>query len=196
MGVNGVTGDYSRGASGFWIENGQRDLSGERGDDRRQSHRDVRRARCRRTISNSATAPMRRPSAWRDSPLPDADRAGRCRCRRDLGAMPCARPARLRSTIFRVPMRQWTKGKVVAVSEADIAVDRLLRERLGKCDSGRMAGCPRRPRTIWRGSTRKRSGSSIRSTARALISPASRTGRSPWRSSPTAVRSSRRCLRR
>ncbi len=23
-GVNGVTGDYSRGASGFWIENGQR----------------------------------------------------------------------------------------------------------------------------------------------------------------------------
>ena len=24
MGVNGVTGDYSRGASGFWIENGQR----------------------------------------------------------------------------------------------------------------------------------------------------------------------------
>jgi PmbA protein len=24
MGVNGVTGDYSRGASGFWIENGER----------------------------------------------------------------------------------------------------------------------------------------------------------------------------
>jgi len=24
MGVNLVTGDYSRGASGFWIENGQR----------------------------------------------------------------------------------------------------------------------------------------------------------------------------
>jgi len=23
MGVNGVTGDYSRGASGFWIENGK-----------------------------------------------------------------------------------------------------------------------------------------------------------------------------
>ena len=23
MGVNGVTGDYSRGASGFWIENGE-----------------------------------------------------------------------------------------------------------------------------------------------------------------------------
>jgi PmbA protein len=24
MGVNGVTGDYSRGAAGFWIENGKR----------------------------------------------------------------------------------------------------------------------------------------------------------------------------
>ena len=23
MGVNGVTGDYSRGAAGFWIENGK-----------------------------------------------------------------------------------------------------------------------------------------------------------------------------
>jgi PmbA protein len=23
MGVNGVTGDYSRGAAGYWIENGQ-----------------------------------------------------------------------------------------------------------------------------------------------------------------------------
>jgi PmbA protein len=23
MGVNGITGDYSRGAAGFWIENGQ-----------------------------------------------------------------------------------------------------------------------------------------------------------------------------
>ena len=32
MGANQVTGDYSRGASGFWIENGKRSLSGERGD--------------------------------------------------------------------------------------------------------------------------------------------------------------------
>ena len=23
MGINGITGDYSRGASGFWIENGE-----------------------------------------------------------------------------------------------------------------------------------------------------------------------------
>ena len=48
MGVNGVTGDYSRGASGFWIENGKLDLRGQRDDDRRQSHRDV----CRMTPAN------------------------------------------------------------------------------------------------------------------------------------------------
>ena len=30
MGVNGVTGDYSRGAAGYWIENGEADLSGQR----------------------------------------------------------------------------------------------------------------------------------------------------------------------
>ena len=28
QGVNGVTGDYSRGASGFWVENGAHRLSG------------------------------------------------------------------------------------------------------------------------------------------------------------------------
>jgi PmbA protein len=29
-GVNGVTGDYSRGAAGFWIENGKLDVCGQR----------------------------------------------------------------------------------------------------------------------------------------------------------------------
>ena len=43
MGVNQVTGDYSRGASGFWIENGKPTYPGQRGHDRRQSHRHVRR---------------------------------------------------------------------------------------------------------------------------------------------------------
>ena len=37
FGVNGVTGDYSRGASGFWIENGKLALAGERHHGRRQS---------------------------------------------------------------------------------------------------------------------------------------------------------------
>ena len=36
MGVNGVTGDYSRGAAGFWIENGELAYPVQRGDDRRQ----------------------------------------------------------------------------------------------------------------------------------------------------------------
>ena len=41
QGVNGVTGDYSRGASGFWVENGAHRLSGARGHHRRQPARDV-----------------------------------------------------------------------------------------------------------------------------------------------------------
>ena len=36
QGVNGVTGDYSRGASGFWVENGAACLSGARDHHRRQ----------------------------------------------------------------------------------------------------------------------------------------------------------------
>ena len=41
QGVNGVTGDYSRGASGFWVENGVIDVSRARDHDRRQSEADV-----------------------------------------------------------------------------------------------------------------------------------------------------------
>ena len=36
MGVNGVTGDYSRGASGFWIENGEITYPSQRNDHRRK----------------------------------------------------------------------------------------------------------------------------------------------------------------
>ena len=36
QGVNGVTGDYSRGATGFWVEGGDHRLSGARSDRRRQ----------------------------------------------------------------------------------------------------------------------------------------------------------------
>ena len=39
MGVNGVTGDYSRGAAGFWIEKGELAYPGQRGHHRRQSQR-------------------------------------------------------------------------------------------------------------------------------------------------------------
>ena len=41
FGVNGVTGDYSRGAAGLWIENGELSLSGRGGDGGRQPARDA-----------------------------------------------------------------------------------------------------------------------------------------------------------
>ena len=40
-GANLVTGEYSRGAAGFWIENGELNLSRVRGDARVQPHRHV-----------------------------------------------------------------------------------------------------------------------------------------------------------
>ena len=64
-GVNGVTGDYSRGASGFWIENGEITYPVSEvtiaGHLLRYSSR-----WCRPTIWNSATASMRRRCASRD----------------------------------------------------------------------------------------------------------------------------------
>ena len=65
MGVNGVTGDYSRGAAGFWIENGEIafpvsevTIAGNLKDMFAQPD-------ARPAIWNSAMAPMRRPSASR-----------------------------------------------------------------------------------------------------------------------------------
>ena len=60
MGVNLVTGDYSRGASGFWIENGERTYPVSEVTIAGHLLGDVREPRRRRTISSSATAPMRR----------------------------------------------------------------------------------------------------------------------------------------
>ena len=48
QGVNGVTGDYSRGAAGFWVENGQLAVSGARGDHRGQPQGHVSAHRRRR----------------------------------------------------------------------------------------------------------------------------------------------------
>ena len=45
QGVNYVTGDYSRGAAGFWVENGSIAYPGARDHDRRQPAR-----RCSRRI--------------------------------------------------------------------------------------------------------------------------------------------------
>ena len=71
MGVNMVTGDYSRGASGFWIENGALDLPGERGHHRRQPRRRCSRPSCPASdleIHGSTDAPTvrdRRPDGGR-----------------------------------------------------------------------------------------------------------------------------------
>ena len=65
MGVNMVTGDYSRGAAGFWIENGELTypvsevtIAGHLNDMFRTLDAGQRSRR-------SATAPTRRPCAWR-----------------------------------------------------------------------------------------------------------------------------------
>ena len=128
MGVNMVTGDYSRGASGFWIENGKRTFAGERGHHRRDIC-STSSARSRRpTISNSATAPMRRPCGWRASPLPASNSAAL--------AAPLEAVMREAGELARVtargPFKRWTKGDDNSpVSDGDIAVNNLLRARLG-----------------------------------------------------------------
>ena len=50
---------------------------------------------------------------------------------RDLLAAAVREAGALALKTFRSPLRQWIKGKSSPVSEADIAVDALLRERLG-----------------------------------------------------------------
>ena len=87
-----------------------------------------------------------------------------------------AKPALLARSMFGTPVKNWTKGESSPVCEADIAVDRLLHERLTG-EGSASAGCRRKASTIRPGSPRATSGSSIRSTARALISRACRIGR-------------------
>ena len=127
MGVNQVTGDYSRGASGFWIENGKPTypvsevtIAGNLVDDVREPHAGER-----------PRVPLRRQCA-------DRPRGGPHRCRpviapasATLLAAAVREAGALALKTFRSPVRQWTKGKSSPVSEADIAVDALLREKLG-----------------------------------------------------------------
>ena len=92
----------------------QAQLSRERGDDRRQSDRHVPR-RCRPpTISNSASAPMRRPCAWRASPLPAGDLGlDRVDVRDRLG---CCRARSRRAGAANLPRRaqELDQGRLVA----------------------------------------------------------------------------------
>ena len=129
MGVNPVTGDYSRGASGFWIENGRLTypvsevtIAGNL----------IAMFRCARARQRSRV-PLRHQCA-------DGARGGSDRCRTLTASLSTLAPRALRRRLrdagdvalktFRQPLRQWIKGKSSPVSEADIAVDEFLRERL------------------------------------------------------------------
>ena len=89
LGVNGVTGDYSRGASGFWIENGEITYPVS-GHDRGPSAADVQIAgRGQRSgvplRRQRADAAYRGPDAWRTL-KPPTDRGARCRAADRYGA--------------------------------------------------------------------------------------------------------------
>ena len=78
FGVNMVTGDYSRGAAGLWIENGEFDLSGRRDHHRRQSQRDVAKHRNGRQRSRDA-----RPDCLADDQNFPDDRGRRLKIHED-----------------------------------------------------------------------------------------------------------------
>jgi myo-inositol-1(or 4)-monophosphatase len=67
--------------------------------------------------------------------LPDDDQTGRAR-QRDLLAAAVREAGALALHTFKVPLKSWIKGQSSPVSEADIAVDLLLRERLMGDGSG------------------------------------------------------------
>ena len=192
MGVNMVTGDYSRGASGFWIENGKRTLCGERGHHRRPSPRHLPHADARQR----SRIPLRHQCA-------DGAAGGLDRCRAVISPR-CATPleavmreaGELARATARGPFKRWTKGDDNSpVSEGDIAVNDLLRARLGALVPG--AGwLSEETEDAARPHACRWPGWSIRSTAPAPISPAAPTGpfRSRW--SRTAARSWPRCSRR
>ena len=130
MGVNQVTGDYSRGASGFWIENGKRSypvsevtIAGNLIDMFKAL---VARERSRVPFRHQR-ADRARGGADRWRPMSRGiDRAEV----RDRLAAAVREAGALALQTFRGELKSWTKGKSSPVSEADLAVDALLRERL------------------------------------------------------------------
>ena len=177
MGVNLVTGDYSRGAVGILDRERRVHLSGERGHHRRPPPRNVHEPgagerprvplRHQRADGACRGSDRCRPSDVADSPLAAARLA---RCVREAGA--------LALRCFRQPIKTWTKGRLLAgqrsrhrgrpvcCASGSSAIDRRLGWLSEETDDD--------PARL---SARAVSGSSIRSTARALISPARRIGR-------------------
>ena len=126
MGVNGVTGDYSRGAAGFWIENGkiafpvsEVTIAGNLKDMFRQPD-----ARQRSGV------PLRHQRA--DLRIEGMTIAGRLNDSRDLSceACACARRARSRGKFYGGDYKRWNKAGGSPVTEADLAVDAFLKEHL------------------------------------------------------------------
>ena len=130
-GVNGVTGDYSRGASGFWIENGE--ITYPVSEVTIAGHllpmfkSLVRRQRSGIPLRRQrADAAHRGPDAWRT--LISADRIWA----RDAALLrdTVREAGALALSLFRTELKNWTKGASSPVSEADIAVNDLVERRL------------------------------------------------------------------
>ena len=109
-------------------------------------------------------------------PADDIDRA----LVRDRLASAVREAGALALHMFRGRPASWIKGASSPVSEADLAVDALLRERLLAIRDAGVAGLPagsrRKAKTIPRDCNAPRCGWSIPSTARALISRGLRSG--------------------
>ena len=173
MGVNMVTGDYSRGASGFWIENGERTypvsevtIAGHLID-------------MFRTLTPANDLEFRYGTNAPTVRVEGLTVAGRLSF--------CAIRERLRSRRVREAGALALTNSFAAAQAAGPRARRLagLRSRYrgrtfllqnGCADDPATAGCRRKPRTIRRGLPRAASGSSIRSTARAPIF----AGRADW----------------
>ena len=125
VGANMVTGDYSRGASGFWIENGKRTypvsevtIAGHLLDMFRTL-----------TPANDLDIPLRHQCA-------DVARGGTDRCRpmmsstlREPLEAVMRKAGELARATARRPFKRWTKGADHSpVTEADIAVNEFLHE--------------------------------------------------------------------
>ena len=127
MGVNQVTGDYSRGASGFWIENGERSypvsevtIAGNLIDmfKRLTPANDLE----FRFGTNAPTVRVEGPDrCWTLNSATSRGRAGRlARAVREAGA--------LALQTFRGAIKTWTKGDRSPVSEADSPLTRCCAE--------------------------------------------------------------------
>ena len=89
-------------------------------------------------------------------------------------------------SMFRTEFRTWTKGGVVAGLRSRHRGQRPDPGAIAVGDARITAGCRKKASKIPRGSASAWSGSSIRSTARAAISPAAKTGASARRWSKAA----------